>query len=232
MAPLKISLLVSLLSAAVTATTFSLVARSRSQEAAELRLSNVQMQIKADQRRLAAKTTSSSDDRSVAAPTSSTRVADNRPPVPAKSFATDYRNEGQATPQAALQTFAWACDRGDTEMVARLICFDHTGRGKAEAYLTSLPADARAQWHTTEEMAASLLTSENINFPNPESRVLELATAETIGDDRIVLHLPGATLPKQRTEFQKTETGWKRGITEAVVDDFIAHAKAGVTAPP
>ena len=30
-----------------------------------------------------------------------------------------YRNEGNATPLATLQTFAWACDRGDIEAVQR-----------------------------------------------------------------------------------------------------------------
>jgi hypothetical protein len=138
-----------------------------------------------------------------------------------------YRNEGQATPLSALQTFAWACDRGDTATVTKLLCFEGGGRAKAEAFMATLPEKTRSQWSSPEAMAATLLTADNMHHPFPDAEVLGEATAEPVGDGRVMLRLPGS--PKDRTEYQKTEAGWKYVIKEAVVDAYVARASAART---
>jgi len=139
--------------------------------------------------------------------------------VPAQTA--DYRNEGLATPLATLQTFAWACDRGDIEVVQKLLFFDGPARAKAEALLASMPSTARTAWKSPEEMAATLLTSANMNGPFPGAAILEKATVEPIREGRVMLRLPDT--PKDRGEYQKTEDGWRYVITEKMVDDYLAR---------
>jgi len=140
-----------------------------------------------------------------------------------------YRNEGNATPVATLQTFAWACDRGDTELVSRLLFIEVAARPKAEAFMASLPGNLRAQWKTVDQMAAAILTESIMAQPFPNADILETATSEQVGADRVRLRMP--TISKDGTEYQKTADGWKYVITEKVVDNYLRHvaeqAKAG-----
>jgi hypothetical protein len=135
-----------------------------------------------------------------------------------------YRNEGNATPLATLQTFAWACDRGDTETVGRLLHIDPAARPKAEAFMAALPESARAQWKTVDEMAAALLTRSVMASPFPNSDILATATPEPVGEDRVRLRLPD--VPKDGTEYQRTADGWKYVLTDRVVDAYINQARA------
>jgi len=143
--------------------------------------------------------------------------------IPAQQPAEYYRNEGNATPQAALQTFAWACDRGDTETVNRLLHIDAGARPKAEAFMASLPEAGRAQWKNVDEMAATVLIRSNMARPYPNADILETATVESITADRVRLRLPN--VPKDGTEYQQTAEGWKYVLTEAVVDGYIKRMK-------
>jgi hypothetical protein len=70
-------------------------------------------------------------------------------------------------------------------------------------------------------MAAELLTSDGMNHPFPKATILEKATFEKIGEERVILRLPGTL--HARTDFQKTAAGWSYLITEAVVDDYIGR---------
>ena len=143
--------------------------------------------------------------------------------IPTEKSAEYYRNEGNATPLATLQTFAWACDRGDIETVGRLLHIDAAARPKAEAFMAALPVSARAQWKTVDEMAASLLTRSIMASPFPNADILATATIETVSENRVRLRLPD--VPKDGTEYQKTAEGWKYVLTEAVVDAYINQAR-------
>ena len=141
----------------------------------------------------------------------------------------DYRREGQGTPVAALQSIAWACDRGDVAVMQQLIVFDALARAKAEVQLASLPAKGRAQWASPEAMAAALLISDGINHPFPIAAILEQATTEPLSAERVVLHLPDTA--REHTEYQKTAEGWKFAITETMVDDYLERASQATAQP-
>ena len=214
MSPLKTSLIVALVSGALTAGALFYFHQGRIREVRHLRYQNDRMRLEALQRNAA---------RGVAAKpatfTADTRSGRSATAKPAPKPAEYYRNEGNATPLATLQTFAWACDRGDTGAVGRLLYIDATARPKVEAFMASLPEDVRAQWKTVDEMAAAILTESIMARPFPNADILETATPEPVSEDRIKMRLPN--VPKDGTEYQKTPEGWKFAITEEMVDDFI-----------
>lgn len=85
------------------------------------------------------------------APTSSAKLdlGDWRP-------ATSWRNRGQATPTAALETALWAAAGGDIETLKNLLSIGADTRQKAEGLLARLPADARARYATVEDLIAEM----------------------------------------------------------------------------
>jgi hypothetical protein len=225
MSPFRTSLFAALFSVVATAGALYYFQQGRSRELRQLQRQNNQMRAEANRRYLA---TLGEADRSPpvfsratttgkAAPTQAA-AATSAPPR-----AEYYRDEGNATPDAALQTFAWACDRGDTDAVARLLHIDAGARPKAEEFFASLPPAARTQWKNVDAMAATILTRSFMSAPFPNADILETATVETISTDRVRLRLPDVSI--DGTEYQKTQHGWSYVLTEAVVDSYIERMK-------
>lgn len=238
MKSLKLSLLTGGVVALLTLGGLHHVRQGRMQEATRLRKENDRIRLEASRRhqaRLAqgeadrAKAVLNSPDmaKDVGSPATDSSV--DRSAAVSRVPGTEYRNEGQGTPVAAMQTVAWACDQGDAAWMGKLIHFDEVARPKAEAFLASLPVQVRAQWATPEAMAAALLISAGINSPYPVASIIAQARVEDLGAGRSVVHLPGTG--RERIEYQETATGWKYAITEAMVDDYIrrttAQAKGG-----
>ncbi len=140
-----------------------------------------------------------------------------------------YRNAGQATPVAAMQTLAWACDRGDMEVMEKLQVFDPAARDKAMPHFSALPPEIRAQWATIEAMSAALYISDGMHHPYPGAEVIEQAKFETISPTRVRLHLPGAN--GHGYEFHLTTEWWKLAVTMAVVDDYIRQSAKPASKP-
>ncbi len=132
---------------------------------------------------------------------------------------TEYRNEGQATPGSALQTYAWACDQGDVALMESLLVFDPAARRKAEEYFAALPAATRTGWGSLDALAAGIHVEEGMSRPWPAATVLEHAAYEPAGADRVVVILPGTHA--DRAELRRTASGWKLVITEAIVDAHL-----------
>jgi hypothetical protein len=228
MSPLKISVFAALASAAVTAGCLFYFHHRRAQEAGFLRYQNGVLLYKAHQRRHSGSPTVPSPGAAAA----SEPAADAGPPPAGPATAGRrsvevYRNEGQATPRATVQTFAWACDRGDTATIEKMLWWEGGSRKKAEAFLAGLPAETRAQWKSADEMVAAELAFINMVHPFPNADILEAATFEQIREDRFMFRLPGTR--KDRTEFQHTDEGWKYVVTEAMVDICIAEFAAQQT---
>lgn len=135
--------------------------------------------------------------------------------------ANEYRNEGNATPRATLQTFAWACDQGDVATVTRLIRFDEAARVRALAFMAAMPPEVRARWSSPEDMAAMLLVDSGMQSPFPVATVLDTAESENISADRVRLHLSG--IRRADSEYQLTPEGWKYAITAERVEAYMAQ---------
>jgi hypothetical protein len=227
MSPLKSSLIVAVVSVVATAGGLYYFQQHRAREARHLRSQNNRMLLEANQRvmvRPAATPAPVSSGPTATAPGSGSIPA----PVPAApvKMAEYYRNEGNTTPLATLQTFAWACDRGDTETVGRLLFIEEAARPKVEAFVASLPDSIRTQWKTVDETVAALLTESVMARPFPRFDILETATPEQVSEGRVRLRMPN--VPRDGTEYQQTAAGWKYVLTEQVVDDYIRRMREPV----
>ncbi|MBE2214307.1 MAG: hypothetical protein IAE82_10590 [Opitutaceae bacterium] len=156
---------------------------------------------------------------SVATPAPTAAPATPPPPLPI------YRNEGRATARAALQTLAWASDRGDVTTVQAMLVFDDAARTKAEQLFSSMPPEARGSWRSVDDMAASLITMSGMQAPFPAADVLEHIELEPLSPERARLHLRGTR--RDGLEFQRTSTGWSYVISEVMVDRYIQQQAAG-----
>ena len=136
----------------------------------------------------------------------------------------DYRFQGQATPIDALQTLAWALDRGDVASLMDVITFDAAARAKWDAYWSSLPPEARAKWTSSDTLAATLLADRGIHHPYPRADLLSRGTIEPLTADRVRVRLPGT--PKDGEVYQKFGDTWRWVITEALVDAYLQRAKS------
>lgn len=138
----------------------------------------------------------------------------NPAPMPAV-----YRNDGQATPVATLQSFAWACDHGDVDALATLLTFESDGRAKLAAYVAKLPESQRAQWASPERLAATVCIAGYLRWPYPPADVIDLATVEPISADRVRLRLPGTAL--DGGNYLKTAEGWKFVIPNDGIEERL-----------
>jgi len=217
MSSLKWSLAAFVVSALITAGAFNLSIQRTAREGTTLRASN---------QKLRADILARSDARAAKPPPTAQPAAPQpSAPAPARegapaALSSYYRNEGQATPVATLQTFAWACDNGDVEMVAKLLTFDGNSRAKVEAFMATLPEALQGQWSSPEILAATVCISGYMRRPYPAALIIDLAETEPIGTDHMKLKLPGT--PLDGGIYQKTDQGWKFVIPEADIDDYIA----------
>ena len=216
MTRLKSSLLFSMLSAALTAGGLFYFHQGRVREARYLKSQNSRLRLEAQQRAHAAPP-------AVAEAASTAKVTSVSPSVATVPAPEYYREEGNATPLATLQTFAWATDKADVAYVLRLLYLDPGARTKAVAFWGALPTEAKAQWGTVDEMAAAVLTHSFMSRPWPDAGILATSQFETVSDQRVRLRIPG--MPRNGTEFQKTDAGWKYVLTESAVDAYIQHAR-------
>lgn len=220
MSPLKSSLLFSMLSAALTAGGLFYFHQGRVREARYLKSQNSRLRLEAQQRAHAAPPALVGAAPAGQAVAVSPSVATSIGTASAPEY---YRDEGNATPLATLQTFAWATDKADVAYVLRLLYLDPGARTKAEAFWAALPKEAKTQWKTVDEMAAAVLTDSFMRRPWPAAGILARSQFETVSDQRVRLQMPG--MPRNGTEFQKTDAGWKYVLTESAVDAYIQHAR-------
>jgi len=220
MSPFKTSLLAALASAVLTAGLLYYINQQRAHEAAVLRRNNNLMRVQASQRHQTRSAALAPPARSSPAQPEEPGAT---PPEPAPvAAAENYRNEGRATPRAALHTFAWACDRADAATVSRMIHFEPAARELAEVLLAGLPESERAKFRTVDEMAATMLTLNVMAHPFPNAAVLDAAMLEPLGEERASLRLPGTA--KDLIQFQKTGEGWKYVITDAMAEAYLKNS--------
>lgn len=222
----KIFVTIALLSVAATVVALRVFDSRRAQEATQLRARNARLQTVLSAARK--NSVRSAAPIKTAPSSSAARSVSERVAATTRITVPNYRNEGRTTPLSALQTFAWACDRGDIHAIHQLFVIDPDARPKAEAFYAALPVNARTQWKSVDEMAATLLTQNGMEHPFPAADILSAAPMETIRDGRVRLRLPGTQ--RDGMEFQQDSGGWKHAITAEMVDNYIrrtTQASAG-----
>jgi hypothetical protein len=69
-----------------------------------------------------------------------------------------WRNRGQATTIATVETALWAAGGGDVETLKDMLQLDELVRAKAEAVLARLPDNSRAMYPSAEHLIAAFTT--------------------------------------------------------------------------
>lgn len=81
----------------------------------------------------------------------------------------EWKNRGQASPRAALETALWAAAGGDVGVVKNLLSLAEPTREKARALLASLPAAARQRYASAEDLIAEFTIK---NIPLGEAQLV------------------------------------------------------------
>ena len=142
--------------------------------------------------------------------------------------ATDWRNAGGATPQAALETVLWAAAGGEIDAFARRIRFDAAARTLALEYWQSLPPAERARHASPEHLMAMLSVSDvpigtatvtNWTKRTEEVQTAELTLADSAGRTRGTLLM-----------FVREGAEWKLRATEAAVARYVSALRGPLAA--
>lgn len=145
----------------------------------------------------------------------SVRAAESSSPPLNLLPSTAWKNAGRSTPTSAAETFFWATDSGNLEVLAGAITLDQAAREKAEAILARMSDSVRATYDTPEKLVALLLARES------DIRAMQVLGENSSGDDALVnlrmLKDDGKT-KDEGMQFRRSADGWRANVTGKVVD--------------
>lgn len=81
----------------------------------------------------------------------------------------EWKNRGQASPRAAIETTLWAAAGGDVATLKNLLSLTEPTREKARALLASLPVAARERYASAEDLIAEFTIK---NIPLGEAQLV------------------------------------------------------------
>jgi hypothetical protein len=136
-----------------------------------------------------------------------------------------YHDAGMSTPADSLQTFVWACERVDTEKVARMLMMEEAEHRKAEVFLAAQPPEVRAKWGTVEALAARLLILSTLANSFPSSEVLAASPVDMQGEDRAVC---GAV---RKATFRKVGDVWKYELGAGQMESLYREVAQALAQP-
>lgn len=217
-----------LVAAGITVGAGAFIVRPLRQENASLRQQNAQMQQALRDNPKAAAAVTANSLAVLAGRVQQRKANEGRKatPAPGEAPRTDvYRDMGNKTPDAALETFTGACFNSDSESIGKLIYFDGEGRKIAERVLASLPEAVRAQYPTPEALYGFFTAADCLVAPPPaDPAVIKKAELSYLSAERVAFRRPGQTSGGQ--EFQLTQDGWKRVYPERAIEalaDQVLH---------
>lgn len=209
-----------LVAAGLTATAGALLTQPTRQQLAQLRVENANLQraLRDNPKAAAAYATGQFTALAERVQQRHTRETAKAAPVADSAVVAQiYRDRGNATPDAALETFTGACYGADSEAIGKLLYFDGNGRKLAEAVLARMPEAVRAQYPTPEALYGFFTAADCLVAPPPsDPSVLKKAVITYLRADRVVFRRPGATSGGH--EFQLTPDGWKMAYPEVAIE--------------
>jgi hypothetical protein len=129
--------------------------------------------------------------------------------------ASGWKNAGKNSPEAAAESFMWASDSGDLDVLAGSILLDAAAREKAAAILARLPEATRQAYDTPEKLVALLLARDS------DARAMQVLGANTAGDDALVslrLQKDDGKTKDEGYQFRRTTDGWRLVVPGKAVD--------------
>jgi hypothetical protein len=124
-----------------------------------------------------------------------------------------WQNAGHATPEAAMETLAWATETGELDTLAESYSFNETTKARAEAFFASLSDAARTKYRTPERLFAPLLAEGWKQISPAAYQVSELIDQ---GANQVELQLwtrstAGVERDGGRMPFVHEAEGWRFG---------------------
>jgi len=142
--------------------------------------------------------------------------------------ASAWKNQGQATPEAAVETMLWAAAGGDLSTLKNTLALAPDTQSKATDLLASLPATASQPFASPEDLMALLMAG---NVPLDSAQVV----AKQINQDGQVIEYlrlkdsDGRTRPVFLT-LQKLSDSWRLTVPVSALDQ-MAKGQAGSSVP-
>jgi hypothetical protein len=142
----------------------------------------------------------------------------------------EWKNVGNATPQATLETVLWAAAGGDIDtFAANLMLMNGNTRRAAQALLDSLPADARDRYRTPELLLAAL-TVPDVPIGGIEIREWgEVDPENSFTSVTALFSGPDGKMKQKNLIFLRVDDRWKLVVTEGVIAKYAKQIKAAST---
>ncbi len=135
---------------------------------------------------------------------------------------------GRATPEAAVDTFAWAINHGDLDLTASFISFTDDSPKNRETFLANFSDVIRARYRTVERIyAAALFGAVNgkASIPDPMAK-LQITSIEERCFDQVRINLWFQTEDGRETSggvtYQRRADGWAEKPVAMLSPDVIA----------
>jgi hypothetical protein len=144
------------------------------------------------------------------------------------SAASEWRDAGDSTPQAVIETALWAGAGGDFDRLATLIAFMDTGtRRAASQLLAELPAAERERFSSPEQLLAFLTVK---NMPTRSVQVRQFTTHDNTPWPAAHMVLwarsSDADIGNVTLWVGKVDGRWKLLANQAVIAKYAAAVKA------
>jgi hypothetical protein len=168
--------------------------------------------------------------RRLAAPPVSKPVAEPATSTPLKPLSSDHwKNAGNATPAATLETALWAASGGNLDTLAGLLTLDPAAAGKAQEIFNSLPSPAKAEYRSAERLVALLTTKDA-----PTGSLQIIGQKQVARDEvamRVRLQDADGSTKFTTLRLQQANKQWQLVVPEKAMDRYASILK-GTEAQP
>lgn len=132
-----------------------------------------------------------------------------------------FRDAGQSSPGATLQTFLWAASKGAEEKLAGMIVLAEGAREKAEPLIAALTESERTASPTPEKLAAHFFARAFGSLSAAEVTNVNLSDTQ-----HATVSLRGSAGKTQTVPMQLGASGWQVVVNAALAEQFAKAAKA------
>jgi hypothetical protein len=138
-----------------------------------------------------------------------------------------WKNAGQATPPATLETALWAAAAGDVEALAGLLSIDPVVRTKVNAMLMTLPVSLRQDYGTPERLIALLATRD---VPLGAAQIHDFKDSDLSGTKLVaVLRDTESKHRSANLTLRQEGEAWKIVVPARAVERYAAMLKGDGT---
>ena len=138
------------------------------------------------------------------------------------------QNRGRATPRAAMETFCWAIDRQDFDLVGSFFNFSDDTSENRVAFMANFSPAVRARYGTPERLCAAAVFSIGHPVPDPAVAVQIVSVDEDHGPDQVKIKIWGRNASGVEwaggDTYVKKADGWTAKPVSLMKESFVKFA--------